>query len=86
MRIIESVFVLFYYMNIFVSYRSISNLIPKSSIFINKLFGTKPRKLRESNQKSSIQLSNNQQKYYDSLISPNISLVVALGPAGSGKT
>jgi len=50
-----------------------------------KLASSKSRKTKES-LKPSIKLSNNQQKYYDALISPNISLVVALGPAGSGKT
>jgi phosphate starvation-inducible PhoH-like protein len=53
---------------------------------MKKIPGTKSRKSREGTQISSIQLSKNQQKYYDSLNSPNISLVVGLGPAGSGKT
>jgi len=70
----------------FASYRTISNSIPKYSLCMKKISGNKSRKLREDIQKSSIRLSTNQQKYYDSLVSPNISLVVGLGPAGSGKT
>lgn len=85
MRLIQSIGVFFCVMNLSFCYRSISNSIPKSSLFMKKVSETKSRKLRESI-KPSIQLSNNQQKYYDSLISPDISLVVALGPAGSGKT
>lgn len=86
MRVIGEILLLLCSLNMFSSYRTIMNRIPKHSLFMKKVPGTKSRKSREGNQLSSIFLSNNQQKYYDSLISPEISLVVALGPAGSGKT
>lgn len=77
------------FMNLF-SVRSLSMRGLKSSIYLkptgsSKLSGSKSSKSRDY-QKSFIELSKNQQKYYDSLISKNVSLIVALGPAGSGKT
>jgi phosphate starvation-inducible PhoH-like protein len=85
MRVFGPIILLFCYLNMIMSFRSISNSFPKHSLFMKKVSGTKSVKSREII-KPSIQLSHNQQKYYDSLISPNISLVVGLGPAGSGKT
>jgi len=82
-------------MNLFTNIRSLSTRVIKPTISMkisdskisssSKVSKIKSSKLRESI-KPTIEFSKNQQKYYDSLMSKNVSLVVALGPAGSGKT
>lgn len=85
MRWIGPIFLVLSSINLLSCYRTIYSRIPKSSLFLKKLAGSKSNKLRED-YKKNIEFTENQKKYYESLISPNISLVVALGPAGSGKT
>lgn len=95
MRLIVQFLFLLSYMNLFTSIRFLTNRVLKPNISMklsspkiptsSKVSKIKSSKLREF-MKPVIEFSNNQQKYYDSLISPNVSLIVAIGPAGSGKT